>query len=252
MLKTTASRLALVLVAGFAAATLPTLSSTAGVIPLKNAAMIDKKGGGYLYRAGQQNSHLTVSRVSGGLKFVDTGTRELRRIPSSCHRISVSGGIGAICSAGGASANHPMKLQIWPRLGDDYINASSLSSAFKLSVLADAGRDTVYGGAGNDFVNGAQDGDRVYGGGGKDWIRTGIGNDSISGGSGNDKLVGVEGSDTVRGGDGNDYVYGGDGSDHVYGDGGTDRVSCGGGHDRGYGGRSDKMYECEAVTRSGS
>jgi serralysin len=143
------------------------------VIPLKNAAMIDRTPDGYRYRAGQQNSHLTITKVDGKLLYRDTGTRELRGIPGSCSRRSVPTGIAALCS---------------------------------IPVLADAGNDTVLGGAGDDFVNGAHDTDRVWGGPGNDWIRGGSGNDRLYGGTGNDRLLGQDGADIVRGGAGTDRV----------------------------------------------
>ena len=242
-----ASRCALATVAASAALVALPSSTQANVVPLKNAAMIQKINGGYRYTSGQQNDHITVSRVSSGIKFVNTKARSFRSLPSSCDRLRVSSGTAAVCRTGSSA-----KLEIVTRLGDDYINGSSLSSGFRLHVLADAGRDIVYGGAGNDFVNGAHDRDVVYGGGGSDWLRTGVGNDSISGGSGNDQVVGVEGNDTVRGGDGNDRVGGGPGSDVLYGDGGRDMVSCGDGRDSGHGDRSDTMSQCESVHRSGS
>ena len=53
-------------------------------IPLKNAAMIDKNEYGWIYKAGQQDSRLTVTYRDGRVHFADTGTRELRDIPSAC------------------------------------------------------------------------------------------------------------------------------------------------------------------------
>ena len=252
MLKSIVSRCALVTVAGLALTGAVVPTTQGAVVPLKNAAMIQKLSHGYRWTSGQQDGHLTVSRVSGGVKFREThGTREIRSLPSSCHRVKVSSGVAAVCRVGSASAGNPFKLEIVPRLGNDVVDGRSLSSSFKLSVLADAGSDTVYGGAGNDFVNGARGSDRVYGGGGRDWIRTGIGNDHVFGGAGNDYLVGVQGDDEVRGGSGNDQTYGGDGRDAVHGDSGKDKVSCGGGTDSGFGDRSDKMVACERVARRG-
>jgi serralysin len=240
-------RLALALVAASATVMLP-VGTQADPIPLKNAAMISKTDGGYLYRAGQQDSHLVISRVDGGLRFADRGTAELRSIPGSCHRKKVRTGIAAVCSVPSRfGARNPMTLQIWPRLGDDYVDSRTLSRAFRLSVLADAGHDVVKLGAGNDFVNGAQDGDRIRGGAGRDWIRTGIGNDRIFGGAGRDKLVGTDGRDRIRGGDGNDRTYGGNGGDVIYGGAGRDLVSCGGGFDRAYVDRFDRRNACESI-----
>lgn len=219
------------------------------VIPLKNAAMIVRTEGGYRYIAGQQNSHLTVSIAQGKLRYVDTGTRELRDIPKSCSRVAASKGVAALCSIPAKFDGREMYLEIWPRLGDDFVDGSTVPSRFKMWVLADAGFDTVRGGDGDDFVNGAQDADKVWGGAGNDWIRTGIGNDSLWGGSGDDKLVGVEGRDEIRGGDGNDRVGGGAGNDSLWGDAGRDILACGGGRDNAYVDASDRTNKCESVAR---
>lgn len=241
------ARLALSVAALTAAATLTTTTSQAGaIIPLKNAAMITRTDHGYLYRAGQQDSHLVVSQVKGSLRFADSRTHELRSIPSSCHRIAKPVGIAAVCAVPSrVSASRPMAVEVWPRLGDDFIDASALPAAIRVSVLADAGHDIVFGGGGNDFINGAQDGDRVWGGAGNDWIRTGIGGDDIRGGPGNDKLVGVEGHDTVHGGAGRDEVGGGPGNDSLHGGGGADVVRCGTGLDTADADRTDRRSDCE-------
>jgi hypothetical protein len=45
-----------------------------GVVPLKGQAIINVTEHGYLFRAGQQNSSLTMTLVDGRLRFADTGT----------------------------------------------------------------------------------------------------------------------------------------------------------------------------------
>ena len=243
-------RVAAPVIALSAAVAVSSAPAANAVIPLKNQAMITKAKGGYLFRAGQQDSHLVITRVTGGVRFADSGTARWKSLPASCHRQSVRTGIAAVCHVPGTvSRSHPMTLQLWTRLGDDYIDGRSLSAAFKLSVLADAGSDTVYGGAGNDFVNGAQNNDRVYGGAGNDWIRTGIGNDKIWGGPGNDKLVGQDGRDRLYGGDGADRLYGSNGHDVLYGDPGSDLLNCGGGADIAHRDRADRRTRsCESVS----
>lgn len=237
-------------VLGAVAAVSAPLGPADAVIPLKNAAIIENIHNGYRYQAGQQNSHLVVRRVKGGLLFADKGTAELRSLPGRCDRRHAKKGIAAVCRVPrGTSSRHPLMLQIWPRLGDDYVDASTLPASFRLSVLADAGKDVVRGGAGDDFVNGAHNGDRVWGGAGNDWIRTGRGPDFIRGGSGNDRLVGVEGSDDVRGGGGNDRVGGGSGNDLLVAGAGRDTVSCGSGADHARVDRADRTSACESVRR---
>jgi hypothetical protein len=220
-------------------------------IPLKNAAMITKTKYGYRYRAGQQDSHLVVTQPVGRIRFVDTGTRKLRHLPSSCHRLRVRGGIGASCPMPARyDRRHPMFLEVWPRLGNDYIDGSTLSRAIRLWALADAGSDRVYGGAGDDFVNGAQGNDRAHGGAGNDWIRTGIGRDRLWGGGGKDRLVGVDGADQVHGGPGRDRVEGGHGNDRLWGDIGRDRVMCGIGIDGAWIDSADRASGCESTRRT--
>ena len=213
-------------------------------------ATIDRTKRGYLYTAGLQDSHLVVTRSGGRLRFVDSGTARWDRLPGACRKEKARG-IAATCRIPASrSERHPLKLKIVPRLGDDVIEASSLSAAFNLRVLADAGRDVVHTGAGDDFVNGAQNRDRVRGGAGNDWIRTGIGNDSIRGGSGRDRLVGVDGEETIRGGKGNDRIGGGSGHDRLYAGRGRDHLLCGSGRDSARADRGDRVSrDCERVKR---
>lgn len=244
------ARVAAPVIALSAAVAVSSTPAANAVIPLKNRAMITKADGGYLFRAGQQDSHLVIKHVRGGIRFADSGTARWKSLPGACHRQHVRTGVAAVCRVPGTvSRSHPMTLQIWTRLGNDYIDGRTLSRAFKLSVLADAGRDVVYGGAGNDFVNGAQNGDRVHGGAGNDWIRTGIGNDKIWGGPGNDKLVGQDGRDRLRGGTGADRIYGSNGHDVLYGDSGSDLLNCGSGADVAHRDGADRRTRsCESVS----
>jgi hypothetical protein len=228
-----------------------TPSSNITVVPLKNAAMIQKTKWGYRYVSGQQNGHLTVSLVGGKLRYVDTGTRDLRKHPRSCKEHAGGKGISVTCSIPGRfRGSHRMYLEVWPRLGNDYTSGARLPAKFRMWVLGDRGNDTFYGGAGADFFNGAQDADTAHGGGGNDWLRTGDAGDRIWGDGGNDQLVGVDGADAIHGGGGNDRVYGGNGNDHLWADAGKDSVQCAGGSDRAFAGRGDRTNGCEAIRRS--
>ncbi len=220
------------------------------VIPLKNAAKLNRTRHGYLYRAGQQNSHLVVTRVATGLRFRDSGTQKWSsRLPGACHRQKVRIGVAAVCTVPATTDGYnPMLLEIWPRLGNDYIDGRTLTAAFQMAVLADAGRDNVHTGAGRDFINGAQGPDRASGGDGNDWIRTGIGNDRARGDGGDDYVVGADNNDVVRGGLGHDRVYGGAGHDRLYPDAGTDFVVGGTGRDTAYVDDADRVTrDCETV-----
>ncbi len=217
-----------------------------GVIPLKDEAIINRSENGYLFRAGQQDSHLTVTVTSSRLQFVDTGTRSWKWLPKRCHSLDVPHGVSASCRLPARfTVAEPMLVEIWPRLGDDVIDTSSLPALFDVSVLGDEGNDVVHLGAGNDFVNGAQDMDRVYGGEGRDWIRTGIGDDFIDGGEDDDYLVGVEDDDIIYGGPGDDRIYGSDGNDQHFAGEGHDAVSCGNGADTATLKSTDRTSGCE-------
>ena len=186
-----------------------------GAVPLKDAAIITHPDCGYRYRAGQQNSHLVVTVVKNGLRFTDTHTARFERLAPACREIRrVKVGVAAVCRVPGTvSARRPLLIEVWPRLGDDFVDGSSLSASFAMAVLGDAGNDVALLGAGPDFFNGAFGRDDVRGGAGADWLRTGDDHDHFRGDAGNDYLVGGDGPDTISGGKGHDQVYCGNGVD---------------------------------------
>ena len=202
-------------------------------LPLKDAAMIVRTKCGYRYRAGQQDSHLVIRQVKSGLRFADTRTERFTNLPRSCRKIKGVTGVAAVCEVPStASTRRPLLIEVWPRLGDDYTDGSSLSARFAMAVLGDAGNDVALLGAGPDFFNGAFDRDRVRGGAGDDWIRSGTGHDRVWGGTGNEHIVG------------------GDGSDLIYGGGGADRLYCGVGNDKAVRDKADIIvWQCERVGR---
>lgn len=161
----------------------------AKVHDIKDKALIRMSKWGYVYIAGQQNSHLTITFDKGAnaLRYRDTGTKRLTTMPRGCHRVSAGRGVAASCRIP-AKFGHGMFVQVWPRLGNDFVDGRALPSRFRLWVLADAGRDVVYCGPGNDFVNAAFDRDTVYGGAGNDWLRSGPGADRVFGGAGDDRV----------------------------------------------------------------
>ena len=111
------------------------------VVPMKDAAVIRVNKWGYRYKAGQQDSRLTIRLVDGKLRYADTGTKELRRIPDTCVRQEgLDVGIAALCTIPPRFAEGRMFLEVWPRLGDDHVDGSSLPAKFRMWVLADAGR----------------------------------------------------------------------------------------------------------------
>jgi Ca2+-binding RTX toxin-like protein len=220
-------------------------------IPLKNRAIIVRTEHGYRYQAGQQNSHLVITRTdSGSLRFRDTGTQRLWRIPSGCHRQRANPGIAGVCGVpSDISTRRPLLIEVWPRLGGDYVDTHTLPATFATSVLGDKGSDTVLFGAGPDFFNGFVGRDRVRGGGGKDWIRSGKYADRVFGSSGNDQIVDSRGSDFIAGGEGADHIWAGPGNDRVDARAGTDRVVCSSGHDRVWVLSGDSLSQCERVYR---
>jgi len=224
-----------------------------GVVPLKNQAMLSKSKHGYLFRAGQQDSHITVTKVDGGLRFVDKGTKSWRKLTDVCKREKVQKGVAAVCPVPrGITERKPMLIEIWPRLGNDYVNTSSLPATYAVTVLGDKGQEVVHFGAGDDFFNGYTQRDIVFGGAGNDWIRPGLGNDLVDGGPGNDDVVAVEGHDTVRGGEGNDRIWAGDGNDRLFGGPGVNFLLCGNGRDKAKATYQDQVTrDCESVDTRG-
>ena len=133
---------------------------------IKDKALIRMSKYGFVYIAGQQNSHLTVTygETDNTLRYVDTGTKRLGTIPKACTRQKAARGIAVTCTIPPKFRGTTMFVQVWVRLG-------------------------------HDFVNGAMDGDRVYGGKGNDLLRTGKGNDRLWGGPGKDRLSCAENYD---------------------------------------------------------
>jgi hypothetical protein len=226
-----------------------TPTSNIEIVPLKNAAMIEKTQWGLRYTSGQQNGHLTVSMVDGKILYTDTGTQELRKHPRSCTEQSAAVGIKVLCRVPKRFRDaSEMFLEIWPRLGNDYTNGATLPSKYRMWVLGDTGNETFFGGAGDDFFNGGRGDDDTHGGAGADWIRTGLDNDTIYGDEGDDYLVATDGSDVIHGGSGNDKMYGGTGGDKLWADGGgKDSLQCAGGSDDAYADNDDQTRECESV-----
>lgn len=220
------------------------------LIPLPDQAMITRTEHGYVFRAGQQDSHLVVTLTADGLLFEDTGTSRFKRLARACQQQTVEVGVAALCRVPrGVSTAEPLLLEIWPRLGDDYLDASSLPDSFAMTMLSDAGHDTALFGAGPDFFNGFTGRDQVWGGDGNDWIRTGQEDDVVWGGAGDDQLVGTDGNDTMYGEDGDDLVGGGAGSDLLDGGTGKDKIRCEGGADTAWVDGADRLRGCETVHR---
>ena len=218
---------------------------------LKDKAMLLKTALGYRFRTGQQDSHLTITVVAGGLRFADTGTKQIIKLAPACHRRSVQMGIAAVCRIPGAvTASSPLLIEVWPRLGNDYTDSSNLPARFAVTVLGDKGHDVAHFGAGWNFFNGFTGRDVVRGGAGNDWIRTDTGNEKVNGGPGNDDIVAGGGRDSFHGGDGRDRIWGADGNDRIWGDAGADFLMCGNGKDRVTADAADRVAgSCESVDR---
>ena len=203
-------------------------------LSMKGAARILKTDCGYRFRAGQQDSHLKITQVGNQLHFADKGSDRIDKLAKACTEIKGVRGIAAKCRIPyGLSVDNRLLVEVWPRLGDDFVDGSTLSDLFSMTVLGDAGKDTALMGAGPDFFNGAFDNDRVQGGAGDDWIRAGDNRDRVQGGAGNDHITGGYGDDTIGGGDDADRIY------------------CGGGHDRATRDAGDlAVWKCESVTNN--
>ena len=219
------------------------------VIPLKNMGLLTRTTHGYRYQAGQQNSHLTITEANGRITFADTGTAKWKQaVPSVCRRLRPNRGVAVSCRVPSwVTTSKPLLVEVWPRLGNDYVDGSTLPATVSLSVLADAGNDTALLGAGRDFFNGYTGTDTVSGGGGNDWIRSGPDADVVHGGAGNDYIVGQDGADTIYGDDGNDHLYGSGGNDTIYAGAGQNFVACGPGSDHAVIDPLDRSFACESV-----
>jgi hypothetical protein len=218
------------------------LMSYAPELRVKDQAILARTEHGYRLWSGGQDSHLTVTLVDGKLRFRDTGTKSFKRLSPKCQREKVRVGISALCKVPADITNRrPLLIEIWPRLGNDYTDASTLPATFSVTMLSDEGNDVAKFGAGRDFFNGHLGRDRVWGGGGNDWIRGGDGNDLIFGGGGNDDIVGMEENDTVYGGGGDDRIWTGPGGDDLIGDEGADLLICGTGNDTATPDSSDRV-----------
>jgi hypothetical protein len=217
--------------------------------PLTGVAVIDRTVHGYVYRAGSQNNHIVVTRVRGGLRFADSGTPRFKHLAASCHKVRARRGVAAVCRVPrGISKQQPLLVEVWPRIGDDFLDTTRLSARFAVTMLADIGNDVAHFGPGPDFFNGHTGRDRAFGGGGNDWIRGGDDHDVIDGGPGNDYLVGMLGGDVIRGGDGDDRLVGMDGNDRLYPGAGIDLAQCGNGTDSVTVDDLDLPRQCEQVT----
>ncbi len=220
------------------------------LLPLPDQAALTRTEHGYLFRAGQQDSHLEVTLTEDGLRFADAGTGRFRKLARVCHEEDVAVGIAAVCPLpDGVTAAAPVLVEFWPRLGDDHLDASTLPDTVAMTMLSDAGDDTARFGAGPDFFNGFTGVDQVWGGGGNDWIRAGKGDDLVWGGAGDDQLVGTEGRDTFYGEDGDDLLGGGAGNDSLDGGKGADLLRCEAGFDAVWTDAADRLRSCEQVVR---
>ncbi|MBS43718.1 MAG: hypothetical protein CMH83_11275 [Nocardioides sp.] len=146
---------------------------------------------GYIYISGKHSSHLRIKYIErkNSLRYRDTRTHKATLPKRGCHREKVKKGISVVCKIPKKFDGKKVFVQVWPRLGNDYVDGRTLPKRFRLWVLADAGNDVVYGGDGADFVNGAKGNDRMYGGKGNDWLRGGPGADVIKGGAGKDRIA---------------------------------------------------------------
>jgi hypothetical protein len=215
-------------------------------VPLMDKAILTRTTHGYVFRTGQQDSRLVIKQVDRGLRFHDRGTKYLIELSPSCRQRPVKVGIAAVCRIpGDISRRQPLLVEVWPRLGDDYTDAHTLSAKFAVTVLGDEGNDTAWLGAGPDFFNGHSGRDRVRGGAGADWVRAGLGNDVVRGGPGADHLVGMQGNDVLYGGRGDDRVDGNEHDDHLYGGAGADFLVCGDGVDSTDADGADRRRFCE-------
>ena len=101
---------------------------------LKDSGWLTREKHGYKLWTGQQDSHLVVTVVDGRLRFADRGTKRWTNLPKSCHRQKVRTGIAAVCRIPSTiSTRRPLLIEVWPRLGNDFTDTSSLSARFAVT-----------------------------------------------------------------------------------------------------------------------
>ena len=112
------------------------------------------------------------------------------------------------------------------------------------TLIGRGGDDVLMGFASADAIHGDEGDDVVLGEGGKDRLWGGGRDDTLDGGGGIDRIWPGWGADVVDAGPGNDLI---DASEN---DAAMDSIDCGPGIDRVIvTGRSDKVFDCERVTR---
>ncbi len=189
-----------------------------------------------------------AATFSGGtLNLVGTAGNDSFQVVEENGLISV---VGQKITANGkayAGINSALVKAIYSNLGsgNDFLDASGLSSAIPLTVIGGDGDDyiaggpgsnSLYGRDGNDTLIGGDGKDKLYGEGGDDVIQGLGGNDFISGGAGDDEIDGGDGNDTINGDAGDDSILGGAGNDKIDGGAGDDEIDGGDGNDTIYGG----------------
>ena len=118
------------------------LMGSYALLPLPDQAALTKTEHGYLFRAGQQDSRLEVTLTDDGIRFVDTGTARFKKLVRACDEEDVPVGVAAVCPVpDDVSTAAPLLVEFWPRLGDDYLDASTLPDTVAMTMLSDAGDD---------------------------------------------------------------------------------------------------------------
>jgi uncharacterized delta-60 repeat protein len=115
-------------------------------------------------------------------------------------------------------------------------------SAVGDEIFGRTGADQIFGLGGADCLYGERGNDEINGGDGDDYVSGGAQDDRLFGGSGNDRLYGGRGRNTYSGGSGSDVILARNGK--------TEKIDCGGGRDRAKIDRTDRVRDCEKVTRS--
>jgi hypothetical protein len=126
------------------------------------------------------------------------------------------------------------------------------AGACRLRRLGTARADRLTGTADHESLLGRGGHDRLAGRGGHDCLYGAAGNDRLSGGDGDDALYGGAGRDRLSGGRGTNIYDAGSGADVVRAvNGHRETVRCGPGRDVVRADRTDRLRNCERVTRIG-
>jgi Ca2+-binding RTX toxin-like protein len=153
------------------------------------------------------------------------------------------GGSGGGGSGGGSDDGDQESGRAPPGLPAEACRVRRLGTAQADRLTGTADHERLLGRGGHDRLAGRGGHDCLYGEAGNDWLSGGDGDDALYGGAGRDRLSGGRGVNQYDAGAGADVVRAANGR--------RETVRCGPGDDRVRADRTDRLRDCERVTRVG-